>query len=106
PQLISQSIGVVRRGGCAGAIALPSGPISGAGPTPGPGCATTAGSAIDAPGGGSSGPLRPQPARPSAATSAPTTAIRVSVWQDEELNFGTPKAFPARGLPVRHPSRL
>ena len=43
------------------------------------------------PGGGSSPPLRPQPARPSAATSAPMTAIRTRRRSDRELNSGTPR---------------
>src|SRR5437870_5556395 len=47
----------------------------------------TTGSATAA-GGGSSPPLRPQPARPSAATSAPMAAIRTSRRSDQELKSG------------------
>ena len=62
---------VLRLGPCGVAMTLPSGPIAG----------SRSGreglvSAAVAPGGGSSPALRPQPARPSAATSAPTAAIR------------------------------
>ena len=70
-QLSSQSMGVLRFGPCDGAITLPSGPIAGSRS----GRETLASAAV-APGGGSSPPLRPQPARPSAATRAPITGMR------------------------------
>lgn len=71
PYSSSQSIGVGRRGPCAGANALPSGEIAG----PGLGSTAALGSpATDAAGGGSSPALRPHAESPSAATSAPTTA--------------------------------
>jgi hypothetical protein len=86
-------MGVLRCGPCDGAAALPSGPIvdpPATDPGPGPAGAPATGSVMDAPGGGSSPPLRPQPARPSAATSAPMSAILAIFWSDGELNSGTP----------------
>src|SRR6266540_3456889 len=78
-QLSSQSMGVLRFGPCG--MTLPSGPIAGSRS----GRETLVSAAV-APGGGSSPPLRPQPARPSAATSAPIAAIRARRRSDEELN--------------------
>src|SRR5437867_13029831 len=83
-QLSSQSMGVLRFGPCGRTV--PSGPIAG----------SRSGreglvSAAVAPGGGSSPALRPQPARPSAATSAPIAAIRAKRRPDEELNSGPPQ---------------
>jgi len=91
-QFNSQSMGVLRFGPCAGAMTLPSGPIAGSRS----GRETLVSAAV-APGGGSSPPLRPQPAMPSAAASAPRTAIRAKGRSGQELNFGLPSA----GKPYR-----
>src|SRR5262249_39728255 len=84
-QLSSQSMGVLRFGPSDdGAMTLPSGKITGSPPDlpvdgfggKRSGRETLLMSAAVAPGGGSIGPLRPHPATPSAATSAPIAAIR------------------------------
>ena len=86
-QLSSQSMGVLRFGPCDGAMTLPSGPIAG----------SRSGreglvSAAVAPGGASSPPLRPHPARPSAATSVPIAAIRTRRRSNKGLNSSTPQS--------------
>src|SRR5262249_53919452 len=85
-QLSSQSMIVLRLGPCGVSMTLPSGPIAG----------SRSGreglvSAAVAPGGGSRPALRPQPARPSAATSAPIAPIRARHRPDDELNSGPPQ---------------
>src|SRR3979409_2660515 len=82
---MSQSMGVRRFGACAGSIAAPSGATAVPGPPGAAPCSATA-----APGGASSPPLRPQPARPNAATSAPMTAIRAKPSLDQEPNSRPP----------------
>src|SRR5258708_13551696 len=77
---------VLRLGRCGAAMTLPSGPMAGSRS----GRERLASVAV-APGGGSSPALRPQPARPSAATSAPIAAIRAKRRPDEELNSGPPQ---------------
>src|SRR5262249_22529569 len=79
-------MGGLRLGRCGAAMTLPSGPMAG----------SRSGrerllSVAVAPGGGSSPPLRPQPARPRAATSAPIAAIRARRRPDEELNSCPPQ---------------
>src|SRR5260370_2291450 len=73
-------------GPCGAGMTLPSGPMAGSRS----GRERRASVAV-APGGGSSPALRPQPARPSAATSAPIAAIRAKRRPDEELNSGPPQ---------------
>src|SRR6266540_4212333 len=85
-QLSSQSMGVLRFGPCDGAMTLPSGPMAGSRS----GRETLVSAAV-APGGGSSPPLRPQPARPSAAMSAPIAPIRARRRSDRDVNSGTPQ---------------
>jgi len=85
-QLSSQSMGVLRFGPCDGALTLPSGPVTGSRS----GRETLVSAAV-APGGGSSPPLRPQPAKPSAATTALIAAIRdVRRMKDKKLNSDAP----------------
>src|SRR5262249_33523869 len=73
----SRMVGVF--GPVRGATGLPSGPIAAAClGSPG-----ATGSEAAADGGRSSPPLRPQPARPSAAISAPTTAILARARLDD-----------------------
>jgi hypothetical protein len=84
-QLSSQSMGVLRFGPCDGAMTLPSGPITGSRS----GRETLVSAAV-APGGGSSPPLRPQPVKPSAATTAPIAVIRARCMTDKKLNSDAP----------------
>src|SRR5262249_31205033 len=79
-------MGVLRLGPCGAAMTLPSGPMAG----------SRAGrerllSVAVAPGGGSSPPLRPQPARPRAETSEPIAAVRARRMPREELNSASPQ---------------
>src|SRR3569832_1060288 len=53
-------------------------------------CAGFASPSSDAPGGGSSGPLRPQAARPSVAASAPIRAMRRRGRSRNEDKLQTP----------------
>src|SRR5262245_1467496 len=80
-QSMSQSMGVDRFAP-RGATGRPSPPMPGSGPP------ATAGSwELAVPdGGGSSPPLRPQPARPRAATSAPIAAILSRLRPDDGIN--------------------
>src|SRR5262249_25427041 len=76
--------GVVSFGPCDGAMTLPSGAIAGS--RSGRDMLVSAGVA---PGGRSSPPLRPHPARPSAVTSTAVTAIRAKNRADI---LGSPSA--------------
>src|SRR5512133_2248644 len=82
-QLSSQSMGVLRFGPCDGAMTLPSGPIAGSRSG-----RDTLVSAGVAPGGGSSPPLRPHAASPSAVTSTAMAAMWARCRSDEELISG------------------
>ena len=83
-QFSRKSRGVLRFGPCDGAMTLPSGPIAGSRSG-----RDTLVSAGVAPGGRSSPPLRPHPARPSAVTSTARAAIRAKRRADI---LGSPSA--------------